>query len=417
MKEISKTFCMHPFTGLATREDGKIQVCCRSHPIGDITKNTLEEIWNNDNMQRIRRQVLNNERPPECEPCFVLEDQGVESLRQRHIKGEIPEARINLYPNTKFEDVLPFEIPTMELKLNNLCNLKCRMCHLGDSTSWNDWGQIEEFYKKEKNIIVDIVEEHNLKRKPYLDKFEDNPNWWSSFEKNLPNFRRVEFAGGEPLMDPQHYRILDMLKPYAHQIQLKYATNLTMLGKGNRTVHEYWPHFKSIAVNVSIDGYGPSYEYVRGNANWNTLIENIKEIQKFSNIDRIVGAVAVQVSNIFIIPKMIEYFLDELGIVFYINMVKYPECLSVQVLPNELKNIATKQLQESRIKKQSYKLVERYPILDKITNTQIDNIINYMNSKDRFNELWKDTVEFNKALDMSRNQNFLDVNPEYKDYV
>lgn len=82
---------MHPFTGLATREDGAVKVCCRSAPVGFIQDSSLEEIWNNDTMQRIRRQVLNSERPIECAPCFNLEDQGVESLRQRHIKGEIPE--------------------------------------------------------------------------------------------------------------------------------------------------------------------------------------------------------------------------------------------------------------------------------------------------------------------------------------
>ena len=95
----SKTFCMHPFTGLATREDGAIQVCCRSHPIGNIQDSTLEEIWNNDAMRLVRKQVLCGERPEVCKPCFDLEDQGVESLRQRHINGVIPEARINLYPN------------------------------------------------------------------------------------------------------------------------------------------------------------------------------------------------------------------------------------------------------------------------------------------------------------------------------
>ena len=84
----SKTFCMHPFTGLATREDGAIQVCCRSHPIGNVQCQSLEDIWNNNTMKRIRQQVLNNERPKECEPCFSLEDQGVESLRQRHIEEQ-----------------------------------------------------------------------------------------------------------------------------------------------------------------------------------------------------------------------------------------------------------------------------------------------------------------------------------------
>ncbi len=413
----SKTFCMHPFTGLATREDGAIQACCRSHPVGFIQNNTLEEIWNNDTMQRIRRQVLNNERPPECEPCFSLEDQGVESLRQRHIKGEIPEARINLYPNTVLQQVMPFEIPTMELKLNNLCNLKCRMCHPGDSTSWNDWSEIKDFYKDSGQVIYRLVEDHGLESKPYLDKFEDNPNWWKSFEKLLPYFRRVEFAGGEPLMDPQHYRILDMLVPYGDQIEIKYATNLTTLGKNNRTVWQYWPKFKSIAVNVSIDGIGDSYEYIRGNASWAELINNIKQIQTVSNISRIVGAVAVQVSNVLILDKMIKYFLDDLGIVFYTNMVKYPDVLSVQVLPKELKDLAILKLNKVRELVPTFNLVKEHPILEQLTYNQIDGIINFLNSKDQ-SDKWQDCIDYNHRLDKSRRQGpFEKITPEFESYI
>lgn len=416
----SKTFCMHPFTGLATREDGAIQVCCRSHPIGFIQENTLEEIWNGDTMKRIRQQVLNGERPPECSPCFSLEDAGVESLRQRHIKGEIPEARINLYPNAldKMSDdfILPFEIPTMELKLNNLCNLKCRMCHPGDSTSWNDWSEIKDFYKNEGKVIYQLVKDNNLENKPLLDKFEDNPEWWKSLERNLPYFRRVEFAGGEPLMDPQHYRILDMLAPYGENIEIKYATNLTTLGKSNRTIWEYWPKFKSVAVNVSIDGIGLSYEYIRGNASWVELINNIKQIQTIPNINRIVGAVAVQVSNVLVLDKMIEYFLNDLGIVFYTNMVKYPNVLSIQVLPNDIKQIVIKRLLAIRDKVPSFRYVREKPILENITYGQIDGIINFIQAEDRSN-LWNDCIEFNSRLDISRNQSFLQVTPEFKNYV
>jgi MoaA/NifB/PqqE/SkfB family radical SAM enzyme len=412
---------MHPFTGLATREDGAIKVCCRSHPIGNIQENSLEEIWNGDTMKRIRKQVLGGNRPKECEPCFSLEDQGVESLRLRHIKGIIPEARIKLYPralesmNKDFE--MPFEIPTMEIKLNNLCNLKCRMCNPTDSTSWNDWGQVEEFYDKEKNYIADNVRKLNLVKKPYLDTFEDNPNWWDSFEKNLPYFRRVEFAGGEPLMDPQHYRILDMLKPYGANIEIKYATNGTTLGisKG-RTVHDYWTHFRSVAVNVSIDGIGPVYEYIRGNGNWSEVVQNIQIIKAIPNINRVVGAVAVQVSNVLTLDKMIKTFLDELGIVFYTNMVNYPNVLSAQVLPNELKALAVTKLKAVRELVPDFKYVKENPILLGITLGQIDGVINYILAKDQSN-LWPDCVEFNRRLDVTRNQSFTEVTPEFKPYV
>ena len=416
----SKTFCMHPFTGLATREDGAIKACCRSHPVGFIDKDSLENIWNNTTMKRIRKQVLNNERPPECEPCFNLEDQGVESLRMRHIAGKIPEARVNLYPNALdnlTEDfAMPFEIPTIELKLNNLCNLKCRMCHPADSTSWNDWSEVKDFYKKEGNIIFDLVDLHNLEQKPLLDKFEDNPNWWTSLEKLLPYFRRVEFAGGEPLMDPQHYRILDMLAPYGHQIEIKYATNLSMLGKSNRTVWEYWPKFKSIAVNVSIDGIGPSYEYVRGNASWDELINNIKQIQPIPNISRIVGAVTVQVSNVLVLDKIIEYFLNDLGIVFHTHRVEYPKVLSAQVLPQPLRMLAVSRLINIQEKIKDFKLVKQHPQLLAYTLGQIQDNINYLTARDQ-SDKWQDCVAFNQALDATRGQSFFDVTPEFKDYV
>jgi MoaA/NifB/PqqE/SkfB family radical SAM enzyme len=415
----SKTFCMHPFTGLATREDGAICACCRSHPIGFIQDAPLEYHWNSEVMQEIRRQVLRGERPKQCEPCFSLEDQGVESLRQRHIAGKIPEARINLYPDAvskmAHDFTMPFEIPTMELKLNNLCNLKCRMCHPMDSTSWNDWSEVKEFYKKEGNIMYAIVEEHGLENKPHLDKFQDNPEWWASLEKLLPHFRRVEFAGGEPLMDPQHYRILDMLAPYGNQIEIKYATNLSMLGKSNRTVWEYWPKFKSVAVNVSIDGMGDSYEYIRGNASWSELVNNIKQIQTIPNISRIVGAVTVQVSNVLILDKMIKYFLDDLGIVFHTHRVEYPKILSAQVLPFDLRDLAIKRLQAVSSCVKDFKLVKQHPQLLEYTLGQIQDNINYL-QRDQ-SEKWQDCIEFNRRLDNTREQSFTDVTPEFKQYI
>jgi sulfatase maturation enzyme AslB (radical SAM superfamily) len=421
MSQTSKTFCMHPFTGLATREDGAICACCRSHPVGFIQDARLEDIWNNDVMKRIRRQVLSDERPDECKPCFKAEDQGVESLRQRHIAGIIPEARINLYPNAldKLRDdySMPFEVPSIELKLNNLCNLKCRMCHPMDSTSWNDWDQVEEFYKKTDNILFHIIEKYDLKNKPHLDKFQDNPDWWEDLGKLLPYFRRVEFAGGEPLMDPQHYRILDMLKPYGDNIELKYATNGTTLGiKGGRTVHEYWPHFRSVAVNVSLDGTDDVYNYIRGNSDWNKVVQNIREIQTIKNVRRIVGACTVQVSNILTLDKTIKYFLDELGIIFHSHRVMYPEVLSVQVLPKELQMLAITKLTSLKEEVASFKMIKETPGLLEYTLAQIQDNINYLTAKDE-SHLWKDCVEFNRRLDVTRKQSFTDVTPEFKPYI
>jgi len=280
----------------------------------------------------------------------------------------------------------------------------------------NDWKEVEEFYVKEDNYLVKNIQQLKLMDSPYLDKFTDNPKWWASLEKLLPHFRRVEFAGGEPLTDPTHYRILEMLQPYAKDIEIKYATNLTSLGKGKRTIFEYWPAFKSVAVNVSIDGLGASYEYVRGNANWEELVANIKEIQKIPNVSRIVGAVAVQVSNALILGDMIEYFLDELGIVFYTNMVNYPNVLSAQVLPMPLKTIAIANMLQAQKRLEDFALVKKHPMLLELTKGQILGVTNYLLSEDQ-SDKWNDCVEFNRRLDVTRDQSFTDVTPEFKPYV
>jgi sulfatase maturation enzyme AslB (radical SAM superfamily) len=408
---------MHPFTGLATREDGAIKICCRSQPIGWIQNDSLESTWNNPEMQKVRRQVLNNERPDVCKPCFELEDQGVESLRQRHINGVIPESRINLYPNTVLQEIMPFEFPTMEIKLNNLCNLKCRMCNPLDSTSWQDWDVVKPFYVKENNYLVPTVE--GLVRKPgqYIGPFDDSDNWWNDFEKLLPHFRRVEFAGGEPLMDPQHYKILDMLKPYGKNIELKYATNGTTLGitKG-RTIYDYWPHFRSVAVNVSLDGIHDVYNYIRTNSNFDEVERNIQEIKKIANISRVVGAFTAQACNILQTAECIDYFINKMGIIFYSHRVSYPNVLSAQVLPEPLKELAISRLQEVKLKVDSWDMIKNSQLIRTITHQQIQDNINYLRAKDQHN-LWQDFLSFNYALDSGRNQSLLTVIPEFTPYA
>ena len=399
---------MHPFTGLATREDGAIKVCCRSQPIGFIQNETLEEAWNNNSMRTVRRQVLNNEQPDVCKPCFYLEAQGVESLRQRHIRDSYPESRTNLYPNaldTLNDDfTMPFELPTIEIKINNLCNLKCRMCNPLDSTQWKDWNEVEEFYAEEGNYLVDAVRNLGLTKAPYIGMFEKDNEFWENLEKLLPYFRRVEFAGGEPLMDPTHYRILDMLAAYGENIEIKYATNGTVTGiKGGRTIHDYWPKFKKVSVNVSIDGLHDVYEYIRGNGKFSEIEDNIKVFKSFSNVDYVVGACTVQAGNIMQLPEIIDYFLNKMEIVFYSHRVNYPNVLSAQCLPVKYKEDVIEKLEKLLIDVSNWKCMDQHPQLLPMTIQQIQDNINFLKAKD-LSDKWPQTLKFNHKLDASRNQ-------------
>ena len=413
---------MHPFTGLATREDGAVKICCRSQPIGWIQNQSLEEIWNSSAMKTVRKQVLNSERPSVCVPCFDLEDQGVESLRQRHIKNTFPDSRINLYPNAldslNDDYSMPFELPTIEIKINNLCNLKCRMCNPLDSTQWKDWNQVVEFYREENNYLVDTIARLELDKKPHIDLFVEKEDFWQNLEKLLPYFRRVEFAGGEPLMDPSHYRILDMLEPYGKNIELKYATNGTVLGiKGGRTIQDYWPKFKSVKVNVSIDGIHEVYNYIRSGGDFSVIEENIKIIKSIPNVPYVVGACTVQAGNIMQLSEIIPYFLNELGVMFYSHRVNYPNVLNAQCVPNELKSLVIDRLEKLKEEVINYKIMSYHPQLLSITQQQITDNIRFLQARD-LSHLWPKTVEFNQRLDRTRNQGPLEkIVPEFKTYV
>ena len=410
----SKTFCIYPFTGMVTREDGALKPCCRAEPIGWINNESLEQAWNNENMQELRRKVLNGERPVECTSCWKLESQGVESLRQQGLKTQ------ELRNKTKnCNTVMPYEFPVLEIKLNNLCNLKCRMCNPLDSTQWKDWNEISSYYKKEKNYLYDTIKTLNLENGSYIGLFDDNPNWLDSFKKIIPYLRIVEFGGGEPLMDPQHYEILELLSEHGNNIEIRYATNGTTLGiKGDRNIHKYWPKFKNVIVNVSIDGIHDVYEHVRTNGKFQDVKNNIEIMKTLPNITRIVGKHTAQAGNILHMADTAEYFIDTMGIPFYSHKVSYPNVLSIQVLPKELKLLAQHRIESFIDRFDKLKNQTLYGIdLKEIVIPNLEDTIKFMNATD-CSHAFSDFLEFNKKLDITRNsKSIFDINPEFKKYA
>jgi hypothetical protein len=137
----------------------------------------------------------------------------------------------------------------------------------------------------------------------------------------------------------------------------------------------------------------------------------------FKNISRIVGAFTAQASNILQAAECIDYFINQMNIVFYSHRVSYPNCLSAQVLPEELKQVAIERLENVSKRVWTFPNVEKYPILEKITQQQIRDNINYLKAKDQHN-LWEDFVDFNRRLDNTRSQGPLEkIIPEFAPYV
>lgn len=336
--ETSSTFCLLPFIHMATKTDGDMKLCCRSWPVGNINNTSMEELWNSEKYKEVRKKLLNSERPEECHACWRHEDIGVRSMRQRYNKTRTK--RYMPQVEKMAEDyTMPFEIPILESKMSNFCNLKCRMCHPLDSTSWSkDWAEIEHLMETANGSTYRKVREFGLTRKPYISGWEDNEQFWKEFERLAPNFDRIEFAGGEPLIDPIHYRILNILKDHGSNIELKYSTNLTKLNYKKDNVLELWNHFKDVEIMISIDGVDDVYNYIRQLGNYETVKENILQVVDHPRVSKVAGACTFQVYNIFQMEEIFDRFTEELNIDIHTHRVNYPTFLDMRIIPEEIKN-------------------------------------------------------------------------------
>lgn len=392
-------FCILPFTHLSTRVDGNVAPCCRSmDTVGSIKENTLSEIWNNEHMQSLRKKFMNNERPEGCWPCWQLEDQGSKSMRQ-----SMNDTRKDMMPLALSLE-MPFEIPVLELKLSNLCNFRCRTCKPDLSTTWmKDWDKVKSEY-----------ESVGMKWQTGRQENYDNDQFLEDIVRLGPSLEIIEFAGGEPLMDPMHYKVLDALQPFAHNIQVKYSTNLSKLTYGRYNALQAWTKFKGVDISLSIDGYPELNEYIRTEANTEVVKNNLFEVRKALG-DKFIGRAALCYNawNVVGLTKSYDYFTFELGLVIHGNIAWAPQFINPQVLPTELKKQVTKEYMEYAEKAKDYKIKgNNRRRIDRFINTNM----NFLNAEDRSID-FEQFMRYTKKLDDSRNTNVFNVIPELKKYV
>ena len=393
---MSDTFCILPFTHLSTRPNGDITPCCRSREtLGNIKEMTLEEAWNGEKQQELRRQLLNGEQAPLCYQCWDMEKQGSMSLRQSMNK-----VRDYMIP-AKLDKFMPFKVPVLELKLSNLCNFRCRTCKPDLSTTWmKDWNLVKSEYESH-GIVNTTARETNF----------DNDQFIEDIVRLAPTIEIVEFAGGEPLMDPLHYKILDALKPFGSKISVKYSTNLSKVKFGKFDTIDTWSYFKGVDLSLSIDGHPKLNNYIRTESDTDILAKNLKEVRtalgkKYSGR----ACLCYSAWNVFGLPESYDYFQNVLDTDVHGNIAWDPIFINPQVLPATLKEKANKKYKE---------------YLNKIPDTNrrngrihrfVKTNMNFLNAKDQ-SQHFEQFLRYSNKLDQSRNTNLFDIVPEFKDYV
>jgi len=382
-KQIYKgdTYCVLPWIHKYVNPQGLVMPCClgdENYPLGSIKNNSLDDI----STQPIRKQMLEGQRPNACSICWKKEDAGLESAR----------IRTNRSWHT-YKDQKHFVLRHLDIRLSNKCNLMCRMCSGKFSNRIAQEEQKVYGFTKYKDEILtpDLVK----KQMDYI-------------EENLDTIERVYFAGGEPLINEEHYQILQLLIDYKKtNIKLFYNTNFSILKFKKHNVLDLWKEFDEVGIGASIDLIGKQSNYVRHGVEYNIFEKNYNIVKEIPNITFQIASI-LHLMNIFNLPKLqkrwIELGLDCENINF--NVVVQPEEQSINVLPDEYKTLATININDHI----DYLLT--VPNSTKLIN-QWKQAKKYMLDQNNTHLLGK-FFKLNNDKDNARKQKFEDYYPEYK---
>lgn len=418
----SNTFCIMPFISVMLNTDGKMRYCCiASGPSAFardennnallVGKNSISDAWNSEVFKKARQDMLEGNLVDACKHCYKQETLNVPSYRTRMTdewKNRLGE-KFYEYIKAAVENDNTIKLPPvyLDLRLGNLCNLKCRMCNPFNSS------QIAKEHFK-------IIEEDDTYKQVWSDQFGPNPLFlkdqqldfdtnfmWNDIISMIPNLTKVYMTGGEPTLINNNYRFMEEIISAGYQNQIELFFNINCTNVTDKFV-SLVSKFPKIQINCSIDGYKEVNDYIRSPSKWEKIDENFQKLAQTTNIRLDVSPV-IQVYNVLDCHNMLHYvesiakkYNRFIGIDFLIN--DHPHFLDVTILPKSIREQAAKNLEAY-----DGSLLQVPHIKNSITG-----IINLMR-KDQHNnseKLLNDFVNYTKSLDKARSENFSDVFPK-----
>lgn len=416
----SKTFCIYPWIHQYIGPPGDVKPCCnylQNEQIGSMKENTLEEIWNNDATKQMRLDMLNGVEVSGCAICNLRQGIVHKTYRDDANENFFTEDTHDIINNTLNDGTLPeHKLLYMDARWNNLCNLKCRTCGPRFSTSW-----IDEHAK-----LYNLTKEDRLKTEDvftFSGKYEDQ--LYEEMEKHLPYVKRIYFAGGEPLMQKDHYKVLEKLIHLGHTgtdgkpLTIHYNTNFSQLKLGKYQAIDLWKQFKDINIHASLDASHDKAEYWRKGTDWDIIVENRERlIRECPNVSFKISFTlswvnAYNMCNFYKEWVIKEYIKPNH---FLINLLDVPKHYCLKSIPTWKKNKIRKEFMDliSWIDKRKGPLQRIYPVhmINKITDA-----IAFMYSVDSGDEFLhkEDLLKIQSKLDLIRNENFWEMFPEHVD--
>ena len=362
--------------------------------MGNINNENVDNLHNIKGLRELRKDMLKRKQPPGCSVCWKKEDNNILSPRQIANKSWSKYKHLvnQTQPNGSFNN---FKLKYLDVRLSNACNFMCRMCS----------GKFSNKIAQEEKQLYGYTK--------YLDEYIKNntaEQLIAHVEKNIYSLERIYFAGGEPLINETHYKILNLLiDADKTNIEISYNTNFSLLRFKQHNVLDYWKNFNNIIVGASIDLIGPAANYVRYGAEYEVLEKNYHLIKNLPNITFNITSILHSL-NTYNLPKLQKHWIDNIKLStehLSFNLVVEPSNMQITVLPSEYKEELTK------IWKNHITYLETKNGGEQLVR-QWRQAIKFMNSKDD-SHLLNDFFRLNNDKDRVRNQQFEDYFPEFLD--
>jgi len=393
----SDYFCMIPWIHIHAFPDGRAYPCCLGddkYPVGNFKQDSIETVWNQTAYKTMRKNMLEEKPCKECTKCYEQERAGFMSMRNSTNKnfGQ----HINIVDQTQDDGTFnDFKLRYYDIRFSNLCNFTCRTCGGWFSSSW--YTEEEELYGK-----------RNYPKIMFAGRTETD--MWQQLEPHIPYLEQVYFAGGEPMMMEEHYRILkELVKREMFDVKLIYNTNFSRLNLKDDNVLDYWRLFKNVSIGASLDAMGPRAEYIRKGTRWDQIERNREQmLETCPDTDFYVSA-TVSLYNVLHITDFHRDWVER-GYLkpqdWNINILQGPSRDRIDVLPQIYKDRAITKIQDHITWLKPQDNLQR-------ATTGYQGIINFMQEDQT--HLLREFFRVNDTHDAYRKESFEDTFPELRD--
>ena len=287
---VSDSLCPVPFSMQNTNQSNNVSPCCKfSGSTGNLENRSLKEEFDNENMQKIREQMLQGEYPSECRKCWHDESTGVTSYRQYMLKKHKKELHFNWLDKIKVRSFV--WSPT------RLCNFKCRICRSEDSTS---------IAAEEIKLTDDQNRKQELKDFLHQEKSKDNSLRIIQNLTELDNLEYLHILGGEPLMWTELDTCLDTLIGSGQSKNIIIESNTNGSQWSESIIKKMITDFKGVEFAISLDDVEERFEITRG-SKWQLVENNLKKFSELqSDKFKCVLSLTVNLQNILYLESIID---------------------------------------------------------------------------------------------------------------